>query len=160
MGLVSFATPRMNILPTLMSLIAVPQPFGPVRWSTEASIAADGSVRVEIVAHCEEGWHIYATALPSDQGPLPTVFRFTPSNAYSALGVLQEPQAVEEFDENFGVQVRYHSGDAHFGLAIKPATSAAFSVEGEVEYMACNGSTCLPPVLVPFKIDITQQRTR
>ncbi|MBK8500514.1 MAG: hypothetical protein IPL52_17260 [Flavobacteriales bacterium] len=145
----------MNILPALVSLIAVPQPSGPVRWSTEASVASDGSVRVEIVAHCEEGWHIYATELPSDQGPLPTVFRFTPSSAYASLGALQEPKAVEEFDENFGVQVRHHSGEARFLLSVKPVISGAFSVEGEVEYMACNGSTCLPPVSVPFKIDIT-----
>lgn len=145
----------MNVLPALLCLIAVPQPSGPISWSTASSVKADGTVQVEIIAHCEEGWHIYATQLPSDQGPLPTVFRVEPSKEYVALGTVQEPTPVEEFDENFGVQVRHHSGEPRFTLSIKPAVAGSFTVSGEVEYMACNGNTCLPPVVVPFAITVT-----
>lgn len=144
----------MHVLPTLLSLIAVPQPSGPVTWSTASSTGADGLIQVELIAHCEQGWHFYATQLPSDQGPLPTIFRFEESTNYMPVGPLVEPPAVEEFDENFGVQVFHHSGEPRFSLVIKPAVKEAFVVSGEVEFMACNGRTCLPPVAVPFSVTI------
>ena len=150
----------MNILLPVLGLLSAPAPSSPVTWTTSSTVAADGSVRVEIVAHMEEGWHLYATELPSDIGPLPTIFRFTPSKEYMAVGALQEPPPVEEYDQNFGVQVRYHSGEPRFTLTVKPAVKGEFTVEGEVEYMTCNGTTCLPPVAVPFKITVTQAKTK
>ena len=85
----------MNILLPVLGLLSAPAPSSPVTWTTSSTVAADGSVRVEIVAHMEEGWHLYATELPSDIGPLPTIFRFTPSKEYMAVGALQEPPPVE-----------------------------------------------------------------
>lgn len=144
----------MLVLLSLWSLLQSPPVTAPVSWSFASSVDAGGVVQVQLTAHIEEGWHIYATELPSDLGPIPTSIRVAPSDAYTVAGDLGEPVAVEEFDPNFGMVVRHHSGTPRFVIPIKPAVSGTFTVEGEVEYMVCNDKTCLPPVAVPFKLTV------
>ena len=74
--------------------------------------------------------------------------------SFSIVGELKEPDPVEEYDPNFAMMVRYHSGQPRFVLSIKPSSDAPFVVEGEVEYMVCNDKTCLPPMTVPFRITV------
>jgi len=140
-------------LPTL-ALIGLLPSDGPVTWSFASVQAANGSVLIELTAQLEMGWHIYATELPSDEGPIATTFRFTPSPAFAVLGELAEPKAEEHFDPNFEMTVRYHSDAPRFVLTVVPNTLEAFSVEGEVEFMVCNDKTCLPPTVVPFSVRI------
>ncbi|MBP7407536.1 MAG: hypothetical protein KA941_02140 [Flavobacteriales bacterium] len=139
---------------SFLGLLAPAHPAAPVAWSFEAHAQKDGVVLVELLAKVEDGWHLYATTLPSAGGPLPTIFRFTPSNSYAIVGELQEPAPVEEYDANFGMLVRHHSGEPRFVLAIEPSGGTPFVVEGELEYMVCNEKTCLPPVTVPFRIAV------
>ena len=143
-----------SILPILGLLTASPD-SGPATWTFSTRTLPNGQVSVELIATLEEGWHLYATELPSDQGPLPTVFRFEPSKAFEVVGVLVEPDPVVAYDINFGMVVRHHSGTARFELIIEPLVDGPFVVEGEVEYMVCNDKTCLPPVAVPFSIRVT-----
>lgn len=126
----------------------------PVTWEFTAVPLADGVYEVRSTATTEDGWHIYATSLENDLGPIPTSIRFTPSKAYTLIGELVEPVPVEEFDPNFEMQVRYHSGETVFAQRVKPTADGSFVVEGEVEYMVCNDKTCLPPVGVPFRIEV------
>lgn len=139
------------MLSLLISLVLGTASASPVKWSFNAVPGADGTCWVELNAVVEEGWHIYATQLPSDQGPLPTEIRFTPSDSYQLVDALVEPPAVEEFDPNFSVQVRHHSNTVTFRQRVRP-TNAKAEVSGEVEYMVCNDMTCLPPVAVPFTV--------
>ncbi|MFN3876174.1 MAG: protein-disulfide reductase DsbD domain-containing protein, partial [Flavobacteriales bacterium] len=126
----------------------------PVKWRFSAGSSGDGLVRVELRAQVEADWHIYATSLPSDEGPIPTSIRFAPSDAYALAGPLQEPQPVEAYDPNFGMVVRYHDGSPVFVQWVRPSRPGAFEVRGEVEYMVCNDKTCLPPVTVPFALKV------
>lgn len=141
------------LLILLASFATVPD-TGPVTWRFQAQRTADGSVRVELTTEVEAGWHIYATSLPSDQGPIATSIRFTPSDAFVLVGSLEEPAPKEVFDENFGMDVRYHEGSPAFAQVVRPVAPGAFDIEGEVEYMVCNDKTCLPPVVVPFKLRV------
>lgn len=139
---------------SFLGLLAPTHPAAPVVWSFGAHAQKDGIVLVELSAQLEDGWHMYATTLPSADGPLPTVFRFAPSTSFSIVGELHEPDPVEEYDPNFAMMVRYHSGQPRFVLKIKPSGDAPFVVAGELEYMVCNEKTCLPPVTVPFRITV------
>ena len=125
----------------------------PVSWEFRSVVAANNEVVIGLTAHIESGWHIYATKLPSDEGPLPTVITITESEQ-AIVGELLEPEPVEQFDPNFAILVKHHSGDPEFQLKLTRRTREAFTVKGEVEYMACNDRTCLPPVAVPFTIEI------
>ncbi|MCB0764179.1 MAG: hypothetical protein KDB84_05710 [Flavobacteriales bacterium] len=127
---------------------------GPASWSFQARIAEGSAVQVELMATLKEGWHVYATELPSDLGPLPTVFRFSDSPHYKATGPVQEPLPVEVYDENFAMVVRHHSGTPVFTLPVERLTDDPFTVDGELEYMVCNDKTCLPPEVVKFRIEV------
>jgi hypothetical protein len=125
-----------------------------VNWSVR-SVPVEGRIStIELVAEIGTGWHLYAMQLPSDQGPLPTVFRFKASKAYELMGAVKEPIAQEEFDPNFGLMVRHHSGAPRFVQELVRRTPDAFVVEGEIEYMLCNDKICLPPVVVPFTVSV------
>ena len=150
---------RMTILPTLTLLTMMPV-GSPVTWSFSSTSAADGSVLIELTAQCEQGWHIYATELPSNEGPIATSFRFTPSDAYKVIGELKEPEPKEQYDPNFAMTVLSHSGAPRFVLNVMPRTHEPFMVDGQVEFMVCNDRTCLPPVVVPFSITVIPAMTK
>ncbi len=128
----------------------------PVAWEFRSIANGTEEMEILIVADIDEGWHVYATDLPSDEGPLPTVFRFEESNAFRLKGDLAEPEPVEQFDPNFAVLVKHHSGKPEFTMKLERTTAEAFTVKGEVEYMACNDRTCLPPLVVPFAIEVKE----
>lgn len=139
-------------LALLVSGLAGQPTDSPVSWSFGATLWEDGSVSVDMTAHIQKGWHLYATELPSDQGPLPTVFRIQADAAYEVLGGVQSPSPVEAYDPNFAMVVRYHSGAPVFQVRLMPGGREPFTVSGDVEYMVCDDRTCLPPVRVPFKV--------
>lgn len=121
----------------------------PVAWST--SVETSGSeVRLKATAHIDEGWHVYALTLPSDQGPLPTVFTFEGNRSYALEDGVVEPKPEEVEDPNFMMLVRHHSHDPVFVQKVARTGNEAFEVKATVEYMACNNSMCLPPVQVPL----------
>lgn len=144
----------MLALISIIASLTLVVPASPVKWHFHAASTGDGTVRVDIRSEVEKGWHIYATTLPSDEGPIATSIRIKPSADYALIGELVEPAPKEVFDPNFGMDVRYHEGSPAFSQVIKPAKPGAFDVEGEVEYMVCNDKTCLPPVVVPFKLRV------
>jgi DsbC/DsbD-like thiol-disulfide interchange protein len=129
-------------------------PSHPVGWSFAAIPEQGGAVRIEMTATMEPGWYLYATELPGDEGPVPTIFRFKPSEQFVLVDAIQEPVPVEKYDPNFAMQVRYHSGTAVFVQDIERKDTSAIVVEGELEFMCCNDHTCLPPRIVPFSIPI------
>lgn len=154
-GAVIFADLRI-MLASIAILFALSAPVSdnPVKWKFSATAAGDGIVRVELRSEVQPGWHIYATSLPSDQGPVATSIRFQESESFNLVGPLHEPKALEVFDPNFSMEVRYHEGSPVFTQLIKPNGAGEFDVVGEVEFMVCNDKTCLPPVKVPFKLHV------
>lgn len=141
----------------LFALLAACAPAAsPVQWKVTAVSAADGTVLVHCDASLEAGWHIYATQLANDQGPLPTVFRFSEGSNTQLLRV-EEPTPVEQYDPNFGMMVRYHDGTPRFTLHTNAKATAP--VSGEVEYMLCNDKTCLPPTVYTFMVKVAAEPT-
>jgi thiol:disulfide interchange protein DsbD len=126
----------------------------PVKWSFTADPASGDTVAVRLTAVCDPGWHIYALTLPSDEGPLPTVITVRQDSLYRIAGPATGPAPQEKDDPNFGMRVRYHGGTTSFVQPVVRLTQGAFTIRGQVEYMACNEMTCLPPVPVPFHLDI------
>lgn len=138
----------------LSIVLSMPPADGPVQWSFAITPAGDSLVSVELKATLEEDWHLYATHLENDLGPIPTAVRFDANKALVPVGGLVEPAPEEVFDPNFDMQVRYHSGGPVFTQRFKVLTKDAASVEGEVEFMVCNDKTCLPPEVVRFSLPI------
>ena len=144
------------LIPLLSLFLALWSPTAaPVHWSFSAERLADGSVAVHADAVLDAGWHVYATVLPSDEGPIPTALRILPSDAHGPASAVTEPVALEEYDPNYAMVVRSHAGAPRFSTSVKPNVAhAALAIKGEVEYMVCNDKTCLPPVIVPFEVTV------
>ncbi len=149
----------MIILGLLLFPFMVPA-TSPVSWSFNAAAADDGKVLVSFIAQVEPGWHIYAIDLPNEEGPLPTEFRLQQSDAYTIVVPVTEPEPMEEYDPNFATTVRHHSGTPRFTMLVERTSETAFPVKGEVEYMVCNDRTCLPPVVVPFTIEVAPHQPK
>lgn len=145
-------------LPSILSLALPLLLQGPVTWQFSSGPAEAERLEVRLEATCEPGWHIYALTLPREDGPLPTVVRVEPSPAFSVAGAVVEPRPQEVEDPNFGMLVRYHAGTVPFIIPIQRTTKEAFTVTGEVEFMVCNDKTCLPPMAVPFKVQVPASR--
>lgn len=126
----------------------------PVKWSFAAETLPNAQVRIDLKAAIETGWHVYATTLPSDEGPLPTVVVIDASEHFTLVGKVHEPEAEKAYDPNFAMDLWFHSGEPVFTQLIARKTTGAFTVTGSVEYMVCNDKTCLPPVNVPFTLEI------
>ena len=51
------------------------------------------------------------------------------------------------------MNLRWYPGTVSFTQKLKVTDPAKFKAEGEVEFMACNDETCLPPDQIPFSFD-------
>ena len=57
------------------------------------------------------------------------------------------------YDELFAMDLRWYPGTVSFTQKVKITDPKKFKIEGEVEFMACNDETCLPPDRVSFAFD-------
>lgn len=113
-----------------------------VDWSMESV-----NDTIIVKANVKEGWRIYASDLDPSIGPVPTTF-YSKSDSCST-GQWIEPKSKEKFDETFQAQVSYWSGDLIFKNYSECKTDQTFIID--VEYMACNHETCLPPEVITLK---------
>jgi len=137
----------------LLSLNAGAQIYDPVTW--EFGYEKKGTSEYELVftAAIEKGSHIYSMDIP-EGGPIPTSFVFDSIPAFSFAGRAYEVTEPEElFDEAFGFKIKSFSNKAEFRQNII-SESSSFTVNGSVNFMSCNNTTCSPPKDVEFSIRI------
>lgn len=146
------SVPSLLLAAGIVTVLAGPD--APVKWTFGAVELANGRVQVDLSAEMEKGWHLYATHLSSDHGPIPTRITFEADEAYYLVDSLKEPEPEMADDPNFGMVLHFHSNTVVFNQVIARRSTTSFTVKGQVEYMACNDRMCLPPVRVPFTIDV------
>jgi len=128
------------------------QVHDPVSWTFEAERIEPGNrVQVRLIAQVDKGWHLYSQNIP-EGGPIPTAFSFKPSNRFELKGGVKEPKPIVEYDPNFEMELKYFGGRVVFVQEIEAKTAEAFEVEGELEFMVCDETQCLPPKYVEFKV--------
>jgi len=122
-----------------------------VEWKTSFD---KESKEVVIEAKIEQGWHLYSQVLKNDVGPIPTTFQFEENKNVKLIGGVEQPQAIEAYDENFGSNLDYFAENVVFRqkVDLKKETK----LKGSVYYMVCDDQRCLPPTEVPFEIELTK----
>ena len=130
------------------------QELNPIKWEMTAVEEAQGSVALSIKAVMDEGWHLYATYLPSDEGPFPTSIQIDANEDFELLGELEYPEPITKYDDNFMMDLNFYNEQVTFKRNIKRLQRGAIIVTGEVEYMCCNDEMCLPPRIVPINIEL------
>src|SRR5690554_5219318 len=91
----------LSAIQTLMGFQAKGQIYDPVQWTFEVVEKTDEYAVLAFKAEIEAGWHLYATELSSDEGPIPTSINFEKSDDYELVGELIEPEPITKYDPNF-----------------------------------------------------------
>lgn len=129
------------------------QIYDPVTWDFSYEKKGDSQYELIFTATIDKGSHIYAMDIP-EGGPIPTSFRFDTLPGYKLTGKAYEiTKPVEVLDDAFGLKIKTYNNTAEFRQKIT-AVESSFTVTGEVNFMACNNSTCSPPKDVEFTIKI------
>ncbi|MCY6330379.1 thioredoxin family protein [Bacteroides fragilis] len=123
----------------------------PVKFKTELKTLSGAEAEIVFTGTIEAGWHVYSTDL-GDGGPISATFNVDKISGAEMVGKLTpRGKEVSSFDKLFEMKVRYFEKTAQFVQKIK-FTGNDYSIEGYMEYGACNDENCLPPTQVPFKL--------
>lgn len=144
----------LSLLLATISITAVhSQILDPVEWSTSIKKISETEYDLISKAIIDNKWHLYSQMVPED-GPLPTVFTFEKNDAYKLVGKVKEDKGVTELDPVFDMVITYFENTATFTQRIKLTGSKGTTIKGEVEFMVCDDTNCLPPTYVDliFKI--------
>lgn len=121
-----------------------------VKWafsfdSISSNIVVQGTI--------DHGWHLYSQKTPLNAGPIPVSINIAKQKGLKLIGNFSEQlEPHEVFDVNFDSKV-YHFEDNYLShQKIKNKTS--IQISGTINYMVCDEKRCLPPIDVPFSIDI------
>ena len=139
-----------SIMLALIALVAQAQILTPVKWKIKLDDKG-GAPEKEIVftATADKGWHLYDMNLP-EGGPVSTSFTFETLNGAELIGQpVPSVKPTTVYDEQFAMNLRWYPGTVSFIQKLKVTDPAKF----EVEFMACNDETCLPPDQIPFSFD-------
>ncbi|WP_456424481.1 cytochrome c biogenesis protein CcdA [Lutibacter sp.] len=137
----------------ILSTSSFSQILNPVKWVTSVEKVSESEYDLLIQATIEEGWHLYSQNVPED-GPIPTNFTFVKTDAYELVGNTSEEEGHTVFDAVFNMNIKYFENKAVFKQRVKILSKSNFKITGEVEFMVCDDSSCLPPTFVDLEFPI------
>lgn len=142
-----------TMLLVLMALAVQAQILTPVKWKIKLEDSGTPEKDIVFTATAEKGWHLYDMNLP-EGGPVSTSFTFETLQGAELIGTpVSSVKPTTVYDEQFAMNLRWYPGTVSFTQKIKVTDPAKFKAEGEVEFMACNDETCLPPDRIGFTFD-------
>jgi len=146
----------LSILLTISSLSLFSQIYDPIKWTVSSD--EDGkTVELKFDATIDKGWHLYGMSLP-ENGPRPTSFKFeTLENATLVGNVTSTSNLIRQYDDMFELELNWYAQSASFSQKVN-ITGKPYRIAGTIEFMGCNGETCLPPIKIPF--DITNDKEK
>lgn len=141
------------LLLLLLPLFSPAQKIDPVVWVFKYQNETQTEAELVLIATIQEKWHIYSQHQDGD-GPIPTTFKFEPSEEFSLIDKVQEPNCEKVYSEVFASEVLMFSNQVVFRQKIKFKSKKPFTVNGQLEYMSCNDFSCLPPKTEKFSIQV------
>ncbi len=130
-----------------------PQKLGHTDWSY--SVKQNGcEAELIAIAKIDEGWYIYSQFQPNEDGPIPTSFKFKANPNYELIGKVTEGKAKSKYMEGFGGNYNIFEHTVSFKQKIKIIGKKDFVVNGEMEFMQCDESMCLPPEYVDLDFKV------
>ena len=142
------------LITLLISTVSFSQILDPVEWSTSVEQVSETEYDLVIKATIEPKWHLYSQIL-DEGGPIATAFTFNESDNYLLIGTPTEDEGHSAPEPAFdNMMVKYFENEATFKQRIKVNSTSSLKIEGEVEYMVCDDSQCLPPTYVDLSFNI------
>lgn len=130
----------------------VAQVYDPVKWSYDYTLDGDQHAMLKFMATIEPGWHVYGNKI-DEGGPIPTTFDFMKLEGAELVGDIIEQESHREFDPMFNMELNWFETSVTFQQRIK-LTSPMAKVSGELTYMTCDATKCLPPEYLEFDFNI------
>jgi thiol:disulfide interchange protein DsbD len=121
-----------------------------VKWTFQynaksSTVIASGQI--------DAGWHLYSQKTDENAGPIPTKMVIEPSKNYKIVGTAVEGSVPHEiFDKNFESTV--YLFEEHYAAEQQINVKKPGILKGEMQYMICDDTKCLPPISVPFTLEI------
>jgi thiol:disulfide interchange protein DsbD len=129
------------------------QIFEPVKWTFTLNDLPSVEKEILMTARIDKGWHLYDMNLPQG-GPVSTSIFFETVQGAELVGKpAASIQPTVVYDPMFDMELRWYPDKVSFIQKIKVTDFKKFKIVGEVEFMACNDETCLPPERIPFGFD-------
>ena len=138
---------------SLVSFIGLAQVQTPVKWECTYNPIDENNGELILKANVAIEWHIYSQTQSGD-GPLPTVFKFERTPDFDLVGNVAEPTPEKAYSDVFSTDVLMFSNEVVFKQKIKRSNKKAFTIMGNVECMACNNVSCLPPKKYTLTIQV------
>lgn len=106
----------------------------------------------------DKGWHLYSQKTPTNAGPIPVSISIAKQKGIKLIGKFEEKLEPHDiFDVNFDSQVYLFENTylAEQKIKLKKAKNQHLKqLTGSVLYMVCDDSRCMPPIEVPFTIQL------
>ena len=131
------------------TVCAMAQMADPVHFTSKLVMLEGDEAQIEFSARIDQGWHVYSTGLGND-GPISATFNATKMDGVKTVGGLtHKGKEISQFDNMFGMKLRYFEGSVTFIQKIK-FTKPEYPINCYREYGAGNDETCMPPTSVDF----------
>ena len=137
---------------TALTLVSTAQIFDPVKWDFSQKKFSENEIELSFKANIDKGWYVYSQN--AGEGPVSTEFTFETSDKFILSGNVVEQDPLEEFDPNFDAILRYFKNEAVFTQLIQVSSAEDFQINGEVYFMTCDSTQCLPPEALEFTFNI------
>ncbi|MCD8306376.1 MAG: thioredoxin family protein [Prevotella sp.] len=140
----------LSLLLTVVAATMNAQMLEPVKFTSQLKTGATAEAEIVFSATIDKGWHVYSVNLGND-GPIEASFHVDKMEGAELVGGLQPVgNEISEYDEIFGMKLRYFEDKVQFVQKIR-FTAASYDIDCYLEYGACNDSSCLPPSEVSLK---------
>jgi thiol:disulfide interchange protein DsbD len=138
---------------TVFTLTSFAQILDPIQWSTRTEKISDDEVMLIWEARLEPGWHLYSQHIP-EGGPVPTEFAVLEASGLEPYGEVMEGTPIEEYDPNFMMELKYFGDKAVFKQKAKITGTGTVTANGEILFMVCDETQCLPPDYYDFSFSV------
>ena len=141
-----------SLLVLSLSAFAHAQVKTPVKWSFTSKKIDATTYEVRLSANIDPTWHIYTMDHKGDIGVATTItFASNPLTAMQG-----KPKAsgkpVSHKDPSTGEMVKFYEKNVEFVQVVKLKAPVKTSINGTVEFMACDDKQCLAPTEKSFNI--------
>lgn len=138
------------ILVMLVSILTNAQMLNPVKFTSQLKTNNTAEGEIIFSGKIDQGWHVYSTGLGAD-GPISATFNKVKLDGVELVGKLQaRGKEISNFDKLFEMNLRYFENSVQFVQRVR-FTKPSYTIEGYLEYGACNDQNCLPPTSVEIK---------
>lgn len=116
----------------------------PIRWRTLVNVDEAGTGTITFRALVEPGWHLYGLEMP-EGGPKATSFELSGKGLEFTGKIKPSRKPVVADDPMFGMPLSWWDSKVEFTVPVR-LTAESGTFECKITFMACDGTTCRPPV--------------